>query len=133
MKFILIFLALLGVITATVFMVKTSLQDTVPEYKIGLITTEEQFEGTISIPLSSSSLSTIIETTTTIVANDSTTLLAGCPDHLPNVLHSENIGCIFADIDDMTFQHFDEALKRCKYFINYKFLHFKLTCCFVYL
>ena len=51
-------------------------------------------------------------------ASDSTTFLPNCPDHLDhlsNVQYSEQIGCIWADIDDMTFQSFDEALNRCKY------------------
>lgn len=75
---------------------------------------------TLTTPSTSthSSTTTSKYTTTTKITFDPTSMTTNCPDyliHLSNVLYSESIGCILADIDDMTYSSFEEALGRCKY------------------
>ena len=118
LKYIIIVLVATGAITTAAVLVRTELQDKPNENKIDSTSTtlkttltEANSTGTI-LPAFSTT------TTTTSVASDPTTFLPNCPDHLDhlsNVQYSEQIGCIWADIDDMTYQSFDEALNRCKY------------------
>ena len=103
--------------TTTTIVAKTAMETTASEStNINISTvpttlkttlTENNWTGTNSPAFS----------TTTVTITEATSFFSHCPDylnHLSNVLYSEQIGCILADIDNMTFQSFDEALKRCK-------------------
>ena len=101
------------------------MQDTPSDGKMDLVTTKEDSLSTVSTALKTTmtednrteTISPAFSTTTVTSEADPTSFFSQCPDyltHLSNVLYSEQIGCILADIDDMTFQSFDEALKRCK-------------------
>ena len=125
-KGILIFFAVAAVIiTTTTIMVRKRMQDTPSDGKMDLVTTKEDSLSTVSTALKTTmtednrteTISPAFSTTTVTSEADPTSFFSQCPDyltHLSNVLYSERIGCILADIDDMTFQSFDEALKRCK-------------------
>ena len=123
-KGILIFVAVVAVTTTTI-MVRKRMQDTASEGKMYLVTTKEDDLSTVSTTLKTAmtednwteTYSPAFSTTSVTSEADPTSFFSQCPDyltHLSNVLYSEQIGCILADIDDMTFQSFDEALKRCK-------------------
>ena len=101
------------------------MQDTPSDGKMDLVTTKDDSLSTVSTALKTTmtednrteTISPAFSTTTVTSEADPTSFFSQCPDyltHLSNVLYSEQIGCILADIDDMTFQSFDEALKRCK-------------------
>ena len=117
LKCILIVLVVAGAITTAAVLVRTALQDRPNENKID--STSTTLKTTLTEATSTGTILPAFSTTTqTAVASDPTTFLPNCPDHLnhlSNVQYSEQIGCIWADIDDMTYQSFDEALNRCKY------------------
>ena len=124
-KGILIFVAVVAVTTTTTIMVRKRMQYTASEGKMDLVTTKEDDLSTVSTTLKTAmtednwteTYSPAFSTTSVTSEADPTSFFSQCPDyltHLSNVLYSEQIGCILADIDDMTFQSFDEALKRCK-------------------
>ena len=117
LKCIIIVLVVAGAITTVAVLVRTELQDKPNENKID--STSTTLKTTLTEATSTGTILPAFSTTTqTAVASDPTTFLPNCPDHLnhlSNVQYSEQIGCIWADIDDMTYQSFDEALNRCKY------------------
>ena len=117
------FFAVAAVITTTTIMATRTIQSTASERRIDLVTTKENNISTVSTTLKTTLLTEDNWTGTnspafsTTAQPDPTSFFSHCPDylnHLSNVLYSEQIGCILADIDNMTFQSFDEALKRCK-------------------
>ena len=121
LKDILMFVAVAAVvITITTIITTTTKQTTSSEGKMDLVTTKESNISTVPTTLKTTLTednSPAFSTTTVTRAPDPTSFFSQCPDylnHLSNVLYSEQIGCILADIDNMTFQSFDEALNRCK-------------------
>ena len=118
-KDILMFVAVAAVIitTTTIIVAKTAMQttaseNTTQENNISIVPTT--LKTTLTDNNWTETNSPAFSTTTVTGA---TSFFSHCPDylnHLSNVLYSEQIGCILADIDNMTFQSFDEALKRCK-------------------
>ena len=130
LKCIILVLIVAGAITTAAVLGRTAmhLHDRANENKIVLITTMENdfpvlasttLKTSLTEPNFTGTILPAFSTTTTVtIASDQTTFLPNCPEHLnhlSNVQYSEQIGCIWADIDDMTYQSFDEALNRCKY------------------
>ena len=141
LKWIILVLVVAGAITTAAVFGRTTLQDRANENKVVLITTKKNdFPVSVSTTLRTSLtepnltgtiLPAFSTTTTVTITSDPTTFLPNCPEHLnhlSNVQYSEQIGCIWADIDDMTYQSFDEALDRCKYFIKIKYVFLNLCC-----
>ena len=140
LKCIILVLVVAGAITTAAVLGRNAVQDRANENKVVLITTmENDFPDSVSTTLKTSltepnitgTMPAFSTTTTVTIASDPTTFLPNCPEHLnnlSNVQYSEQIGCIWADIEDMTYQSFDEALNRCKYLNKIKCV-FLVLCC----
>ena len=135
LKWIILVLFVAGALTTAAVFGRTTLQDRANENKVVLITTKKNdFPVSVSTTLRTSLTEPNFTTTTTVtIASDPTTFLPNCPEHLnhlSNVQYSEEIGCIWADIEDMTYQSFDEALNRCKYLNKIRCVFLVLCCSF---